>query len=224
MLNRIGAVGTRQDLVALLVSLELDDALAPTRIVNTTDTNDAGHVITGIAAGGLSLPDRDYYFRDDAATKKIRDEFGQHVTKMMQLVGESPDAAAATARTVFDFESTLAQSTLTLVARRDPYQTHHNMDFTRLKELAPVYDWNAAFKLLNISTTVTIDVHSRNSSKHLTGNWNPRQSKRGRHGSAGAWLTIGRNIFRRLSMTNGFISTARYCPALRSHNRAGKSV
>ena len=91
----------------------------------------------------LSLPDRDYYFRDDAATKTIRDAFLQHVAKMMELLGDTPDASSAAAKTVFDFESTLAQATLTLVARRDPYQSHHKMDFAKLKELAPAYDWDA---------------------------------------------------------------------------------
>ena len=135
-----------------------DDTLAPTRIVNTSDPDNAGQVITGVTAGGLSMPDRDYYFRDDAATKKIRAEFELYVKGMEQSLGETPEAAAAAAKTVVDFETTLAGATLTLVARRDPYQTNHKMDFAKLKELAPAYDWDAAFKLLKIPTTVVINV------------------------------------------------------------------
>jgi len=159
-LHRIAAIGARQDLVALLVSLEPDGgAFAPPAIVSEADPDNAEQTITGIpAGGGLSLPDRDYYFRDDAPTKAIRDAFGLHVAKMMQLLGDAPDAAAASAKTVFDFESVLAQSQLTLVQRRDPYNRLHKMDFANLKELAPAFDWDAAFRLLSIPTTVVIDV------------------------------------------------------------------
>jgi putative endopeptidase len=155
---RIAAVKTREDLVALLVSLEPDGVLAPTRVASTSDVDDAGQIIAAVAPGGLSLPERDYYFRDDAASKAIRDAFGEYVANAMQLAGESPETSAATAKTVFAFESTLAQASLTLVARRDPYQTHHKMTLAKLKELAPAYDWDAAFRLLKVPTTVPIDV------------------------------------------------------------------
>ena len=158
LLNRIAAVGTRPDLVALLADLETGDSLTPTRIMAATDADDAGQVITAIAVGGLSLPDRDYYFRDDAASKTIRDAFLQHIAKTVELLGDSPETAAAEAKSVFDFESTLAQASLTLVARRDPYQTHHKMDFAQLKALAPAYDWAAAFRTLHVPTTIAINV------------------------------------------------------------------
>ena len=79
-LNRIAAISTRRDLVPWLISAELGRNLTPTRIVSTPDVNDATRIIAGIAEEGLSLPERDYYFRDDAATKAIRDAFFQHVT------------------------------------------------------------------------------------------------------------------------------------------------
>ncbi len=107
----------------------------------------------------MSLPDRDYYFRDDAPTKAIREAFTLHVAKMMQLLGATSEAAAVRdARTVFDFESTLAQSYLTRVQARDPYQRFHKMDLAKLKELAPAFDWDAAFRLLGIPATVVVDV------------------------------------------------------------------
>jgi putative endopeptidase len=162
LLARITAVKTREDLVALLVSLEPNGFLAPTHVASVSDVDDAGQIIASIAPGGLSLPERDYYFRDDAASKAIRDAFGEYVANAMQLAGDSQETSAAIAKTVFAFESTLAQATLTLVARRDPYQTHHKMTLAQLKELAPAYDWDAAFRLLKVSTTGPIDVSQPN--------------------------------------------------------------
>ncbi len=158
LLNRIAAIATRKDLVAMLVSLEMDDALGPTRIGNTSDPDDANQVIAGVSAGGLSLPDRDYYFRDDAATARIRTEFSAYVENLEQLAGLSAEQAATAAKTVFDFESTLAKASFTLVQRRDPYLLKHKMDLAKLKELAPDYDWDAAFRLLSIPGGVVVNV------------------------------------------------------------------
>lgn len=157
-LARIGAIDTRQKLVAYLTSLQTGAGIAPLGIVSTPDPDDANKVIAGLPAGGLSLPDRDYYFRDDEATRKIREAFSEYVTKMSELLGDKPEAAAANAKTVFDFESTLAKASLTAAARRDPYQTTHKMDFEKLKALAPIYDWQGAYALLKIPTSIPIDV------------------------------------------------------------------
>jgi predicted metalloendopeptidase len=158
LLSRIAGIKTRQDLVATLVSLELEDGLAPTRLTNVSDPENADQVIAGIAVGGLSLPDRDYYFRDDARSKMIRDEFVEHVQRLLQLLGDPSEKAAAAARTVMDFETALAKVTLTNVARRDPYNRVHKMDFASMEALAPAYDWKGAFQLLNVPTTVAVNV------------------------------------------------------------------
>ena len=158
MLNRIAAIKTQEDLVALLVSFGLDDALAPPRINDVSDPSNADQVIAGVGAGGLSLPDRDYYFRTDTRSQSIRDEFAAHVQKMMQLLGDAPETAASSAKTVLAFETSLANATLTNVDRRDPYKRIHKMDFAALEALAPAYDWKGAFALLHVATTVPVNV------------------------------------------------------------------
>jgi predicted metalloendopeptidase len=158
LLARITAIKTRQDLVGTLVSLELQDGLAPTRVTNVSDPENADQVIAGIAVGGLSLPDRDYYFRDDARSKMIREEFVQHVQRLLQLLGDSQETAAAAAKTVLDFETALAKVTLTNVARRDPYNRVHKMDFASMEALAPAFDWKGAFQLLKVPTTAAVNV------------------------------------------------------------------
>jgi putative endopeptidase len=157
-LARIAAIETRQNLVAYLTSQQTEGAIVPLALLPTPDPDDANAVIAGVAASGLSLPDRDYYFRDDEATRKIRDAFLEYVTKMSELLGDKPEAAVAGAKTVFDFESALAKASLTAAARRDPYQTTHRMDFEKLRALAPVYDWQGAFALLKIPASTPIDV------------------------------------------------------------------
>jgi predicted metalloendopeptidase len=158
ILGRIAAIQNRQDLVAMLVSLELQDALAPARVINISDPDNADQVIAGIAVGGLSLPDRDYYLRDDAKSKTIRDEFVAHAQNLLRLLGDSQDSTTAAAGTVMEFETSLAKATLTNVARRDPYNRIHKMTFAQLEALAPNYDWKDAFRLLNVATTGPVNV------------------------------------------------------------------
>ena len=158
VLSRIAAVRTRPELIGLLASLELEGWGPPVSIGGTTDTDDANRVITGVGSGGLSLPDRDYYFRDDARSKTIRNEFTQHVARTLELIGDGQASASSGAKTVLDFETTLAGARLTVAARRDPSQLIHKMDFAKLEELAPAFDWAAAFKALNVPVTVAINV------------------------------------------------------------------
>jgi len=157
-LARIAAIRSRQDLAAMLVSLELEIGLAPTTVTDVSDPDNADQVIAGIAAGGLSLPDRDYYLRDDAKSKSIRDAFVVYSRNLLQLLGDSQENAAAEAKSVLEFETTLANATLTNVARRDPYQRVHKMSFAQLQALAPAYDWNGAFKILNVAATDPVNV------------------------------------------------------------------
>ncbi len=80
--------------------------------------------------GGLSLPDRDYYLRDDFA--KQRDAYRAHVTKMLTLLGEAPAAAATHAATVMEIETALAKAGRSRVELRDPIKNYNKMSTAEL--------------------------------------------------------------------------------------------
>ena len=101
----------------------------------TQDPDDSDHMIVGLDQGGLGLPDRDYYIKDDAKSKETRERYVQHVQKMFELMGDSPEVAKKNAATVMRMETSLAKASLTRVERRDPYKQKHKMTvpiFTRL--------------------------------------------------------------------------------------------
>jgi putative endopeptidase len=105
------------------------------------DFGDATQVIAFAHAGGLGLPDRDYYTKADTKSKEIRDKYVQHVTNMLQLIGESKASAEKDARTVLRMETDLAKASLTRVERRDPYKLYHKMSPAELAALTPAFDW-----------------------------------------------------------------------------------
>ncbi|HEV2348478.1 MAG TPA: M13 family metallopeptidase [Terriglobia bacterium] len=106
------------------------------------DFANSSQVIAFAGAGGLGLPDRDYYTKTDPKSEKIRDQYVAHVQKMFELTGDAPDAAAGEAKVVMSIETELAKKTLTRVERRNPYNLFHKMDRAQLKALSPDFDWD----------------------------------------------------------------------------------
>jgi putative endopeptidase len=105
------------------------------------DFGDASQVIASIGAGGLGLPDRDYYTKDDAKSADIRAKYVRHVAAMLELIGESKAEAENDAKTVMRIETDLAKASLTRVERRDPYKIYHKMTRDQLEALTPSFDW-----------------------------------------------------------------------------------
>ena len=90
------------------------------------DAKNSKETIAAAYQGGLSLPDRDYYLKEDAKSKEIRDKYLTHLSKMLQLAGDPAALASTAAKTILDMETALAKASLTRVERRDPYKTTKN--------------------------------------------------------------------------------------------------
>jgi len=112
------------------------------------DYADSSREIAFAYAGGLGLPDRDYYTNTDAKSVEIRKEYVAHVGRMLGLLGDSPTQAAAEAEAVMRIETALARASLTRVKQRDPYNLFHKMTRKRLQALAPGFDWMRYLKAL----------------------------------------------------------------------------
>jgi putative endopeptidase len=115
---------------------------------STQDPDNSEQVIADVDQGGLGLPDRDYYTRTDAKSKETRDRYLQHVQKVLELAGDSPDLAKKNADTILRIETVLAQASLTRVERRDPHKLVHKMKVADLMQLAPNFDWPAYYRVL----------------------------------------------------------------------------
>jgi endothelin-converting enzyme/putative endopeptidase len=141
----IDGMQSKRDLPAVLSELQLASGSDGMFFAFTADQDfaDATQVIAFAAAGGLGLPDRDYYTRDDAKSVAIRAQYQAHVARMFALLGDPPPTARRNAETVMGIELALAQASLTLVERRDPQNLFHRMDAQALQALTPDFDWSA---------------------------------------------------------------------------------
>jgi putative endopeptidase len=122
------------------------------------DFADATQVIAFAAAGGLGLPDRDYYTKTDPKSQQIRDQYLAHVQRIFELVGDAPATAASEAKTVMAMETALAAKSLTRVQKRDPYSLFHKMDRVQLKALTPDFDWEAYLDAHGLAAVQTFNV------------------------------------------------------------------
>ena len=144
-LNQIQALKSAREMAPLVAHLHLagDSMLFDSGSMQDPDNSDA--MIVALNQGGLGLPDRDYYTKEDAKSKEIRARYLQHVQKMFELLGDPPATAKKEADTLMRIETGFAKASLTQVEQRDPYKIKNKMKVAELNTLAPNFDWAAYF-------------------------------------------------------------------------------
>ena len=143
-LDRIAGLTRTEDLAAEVARLHGIGANAMFNFTSAQDFKNSNEEIAMADQGGLGLPDRDYYLKDDPQSEQLRKQYVAHVEKMFELLGNSPEKAAASAQTVMRLETALARGSLDLVSRRDPDKIYHKMARVRLATtLDPSFGWTA---------------------------------------------------------------------------------
>ena len=157
-LDRIAALDGAAGLPSLLAQLHAKFVGGFFAFGSTPDFKNASNVIAGVGMSGLGLPDRDYYFKDDDSSKKLREAYVKHVAKMFELAGEPAATAAKNAQTVMRIETALAKATLDNVSRRTPAKVYHPMKLSALQALTPAFNWEAYVKAQSVPAFETINV------------------------------------------------------------------
>ena len=145
-LAEIDALKTRAQLLAALITL--DHTTQGSFFWNAgTDqvAVDSATMIVEVGAGGLGLPDRDYYLKTDAKNVKIREQYLTYIEQLLGLVGEDATQSGLDAVGILRIETALAKASLTRVERRDPHNTYHMMPIADLEKLTPSIQWPAFF-------------------------------------------------------------------------------
>ncbi|HEY5381115.1 MAG TPA: M13 family metallopeptidase [Acidobacteriaceae bacterium] len=141
-LAQIDALKTREALIAALTTLHHNEPGSFFFGSGTEqDAVNSSLMIVGLGAGGLGLPDRDYYLKTDARSVKLREQYIAFVQQMLVLSGESSDKAKSDADAILHIETALAQASLTRVERRNPHNIYHMMTVAELTQLAPSFNW-----------------------------------------------------------------------------------
>jgi putative endopeptidase len=152
MLQSIENVHDARSLSAEIVRMQEINLAAPLVLSATQDLHDTTHMIAEVGVGGLGMPDRDYYLRDEPRFKDARERYVAYMHKMIALAGSSDADAIPAVAGVMKIETALAQGRLSRVELRDPKVEDHPMSFADLKMLAPHFDWSEEFHALGVTS------------------------------------------------------------------------
>lgn len=97
--------------------------------------------IPSVSQGGTTMPDRDYYLKDDKRSTTIRNAYKVHLKKMFMLAGEDEITSSASAETVLKIETELANAQMSRIQMRDPNATYNKFSVRALTDLTPGIDW-----------------------------------------------------------------------------------
>jgi putative endopeptidase len=157
-LERIAKIESKAEIADVAAAMVHDNALF--RFDSTQDFRDANQVIAEADQGGLGLPDRDYYVKDDPKSVDLRKAYVAHMQKMFELLGDQPDTAAAEAQTVMRIETALAKGSMTRVERREPKNLDHKMTSGELEKLTPDFQWQVYFTKVGLPVLASLNVAS----------------------------------------------------------------
>jgi putative endopeptidase len=145
LLKKIAAVTSVADLAPLVAELHTVGVNVFFQFGSQADFKDASVEMAIADQGGLGLPDRDYYFKDDARSVDLRTQYLDHLARMSALLGLAENQAKASAQQIMNIETALAKNALDAVSRRDPNKVYHKMSNAELQALTPQFPWNRYF-------------------------------------------------------------------------------
>jgi endothelin-converting enzyme/putative endopeptidase len=140
-LGWIRGLRDKAQLAAVVARLQRGGVEAMFEFSSGQDFKDSNQVIAQVDQGGLGLPERDYYLKQDAQSAELRRKYVEHVARMFVLAGETAAAAKASAETAMKIETALAQGSLDIVSRRDPEKVYHKISTREMEALSPVFHW-----------------------------------------------------------------------------------
>jgi putative endopeptidase len=149
-LDRVSAIRDSQSLAEALAWMQSHGIRVGFDFSVGQDDKRSSVMIAQFSQGGLGLPERDYYLREDAASKTLRAKYESHIVKMLKLSGESESAAKAAATAIVALETRLAKASMTLVERRDPQAIYHRMSKDEFTGMAPAFAWMPYLKSLGL--------------------------------------------------------------------------
>ena len=117
-------------------------------------------MIPQLSQGGTTLPDRDYYLKDDSRSQKIREAYKNYMVKLFTLSGVPAETAEKNAETVFNIEKAMAEAQMSRVEMRDPQKTYNKFAVADLTKTTPAIDWKTLMTQMKVTGQDTVLVNS----------------------------------------------------------------
>ena len=141
LFDQIESIKNLRDLQAVIAELHLIGVDVFFGFGNMQDFKNSKDMIGAAAQGGLGLPNRDYYLKDDEKFKMLREAYVNHIIKMFELMGDSPEKAKQAAHKIMAIETTFAKASMPEIEQRNPHAIYHMKDLHELDTLMPTFSW-----------------------------------------------------------------------------------
>ena len=149
-LDQIAAIENRRGVETALARLHRHGIPAAFAFGSKPDAKRSTRTIAEVYQAGLGMPDRDYYTKTDSASEKTRQEYVQHVSRMLQLAGQDSALAAGSAGAIMRLETALAHASMTREEQRDPESLYHLTTTAGLQKMAPGFAWSGYWSQLGL--------------------------------------------------------------------------
>ena len=137
IMDRIAAVKDKNEMMEVMADESLAGPNPLFSFFSQPDMHNANLTVAVVDQGGLSLPDRDYYLKDDPDMVNLRQAFVDHMSNLFTMIGQTPAQAAQNAGTVMRIETQLAKAAMDRTLRRDPKVLDHKMTVQQIEAQAP---------------------------------------------------------------------------------------
>ncbi len=148
-LDRIAAISDTKELVATIAAMQAQGLNVGFHFDIQIDDKDTTSMIAGFSQGGLGLPERDYYFREGKEAEEIRAAYVAHIARTLELAGDKPAEAKASAAAIMAFETKLAKTSRTLVDLRDPEKNYNKFERSYLPRMSSGIHWDDYFAVIS---------------------------------------------------------------------------
>jgi len=145
-LEKIKSLSTKSDLIKFTASLNSYGIYPIFYAGGTVDNKNSNNVIALLYQGGLGLPDKNYYFKDDERSKAIREEYVKHIGRMLSLIGNDEVTANNKAKIIYAIEQKFAEISYTKADLHEPSKNYNKMSVDELISLCNEFDWKLFYK------------------------------------------------------------------------------
>jgi putative endopeptidase len=157
-LKQISSVSNSRELMDEVARLHARQVDVFFNFTSSPDPKNARMMIADIDQGGLGLPERDYYLRNDPKSEEIRQKYVAHIARMFELIGVPEATASKKAAKIMSLETDLAKASLDVTSRRNPQLLVHEMPTEKLTELSPHFDFKQFFAQVNAPSFSKLNV------------------------------------------------------------------
>ncbi len=160
-LERINSIGDVQGIMNEISNLRTMGVAAPLfGFFVAQDRKNVEHMIPQFGQGGTTLPDRDYYLKNEGRNAGIQDAYKKYITALFMLVGSAKEKAEQNAISIFELEKKLAAVQLSRVEMRDPYKTYNKFLVADFGKTTPGINWLQMLTQLRVTGEDSILVNN----------------------------------------------------------------